>query len=314
MTDNYGRKIKYLRLSVTDLCNYRCIYCMPADGVTKKDHSEILSIEDMTGIVKAAHELGITKIRLTGGEPLLRKGIITLCKNIKAISDDIELSMTTNGTMLPAMAGELKAAGVDRLNISLDTLDRETFRKITRVGELDDTLNGIKAAQAAGFDNIKINTVLLGGINESDILPLISLTRDNPIQLRFIELMPVGITAALDRDLFISVESIEKMLRNAADFTVDGVARLYRFPGFKGSIGLITPMSHSFCDLCDKIRVTADGRLKPCLHSREEYSLRGLHGGELRDAIKNGILHKPMCHSLGSVGSQSDRNMNEIGG
>ncbi len=314
MKDKYGRIIKYLRLSVTDLCNYRCIYCMPEEGVPKKSHSDILSIEELTEIAEASYDLGITKIRLTGGEPLLRKGILTLCENIRCISDDIELSVTTNGSLLPKMAKGLKSAGVDRLNISLDTLDRDTFRRITRLGELDQTLEGIKAAQSAGFDNIKINTVLLGGVNDSEILPLILLTKDNNIQLRFIELMPIGITKSLSDNLFVTVENIEKILLNSAELTVDGVARVYKLPGYKGSIGLISPMSHSFCERCDKIRVTADGRLKPCLHSEDEISLKGLHGNELIQAIKNGIINKPMCHNLDSVGSQSSRNMNEIGG
>lgn len=314
MKDKYGRIIKYLRLSVTDLCNYRCIYCMPKEGVPKKNHSDILSIEELTEIAEASYALGITKIRLTGGEPLLRKGIMTLCENIRRISDDIELSITTNGSLLPKMAKELKSAGVDRLNISLDTLDRDTFRRITRLGELDQTLEGIKAAQSAGFDNIKINTVLLGGVNDSEILPLMLLTKDNNIQLRFIELMPIGITKSLSDNHFVTVEIIEKILLNSAELTVDGVARVYRLPGYKGSIGLISPMSHSFCERCDKIRVTADGRLKPCLHSEDEISLKGLHGNELIQAIKYGIINKPMCHNLDSVGSQSSRNMNEIGG
>ena len=314
MKDKYGRIIKYLRLSVTDLCNYRCIYCMPEEGVPKKSHSDILSIEELSEIAEASYDLGITKIRLTGGEPLLRKGILTLCENIRRISDEIELSITTNGSLLPKMAKDLKSVGVDRLNISLDTLDRDTFRRITRLGKLDQTLEGIKAAQSAGFDNIKINTVLLGGINDSEILPMISLTKDNNIQLRFIELMPIGITKSLSDNLFVTVENIEKLLLNSAELTVDGVARVYRLPGDKGSIGLISPMSHSFCDRCDKIRVTADGRLKPCLHSEDEISLKGLHGNELIQAIKNGIINKPMCHNLDSVGSQSSRNMNEIGG
>lgn len=299
---------------MTDLCSYRCIYCMPGEGVPKKEHSDILSIEELTEIAKASYELGITKIRLTGGEPLIRKGILTLCENIRALSDDIELGITTNGSMLPAMAKELKKAGVDRLNISLDTLDRETFRRITRVGELDQTLDGIKAAQEAGFNNIKINTVLLGGVNDSEILPMIELTKDNDIQLRFIELMPIGVTKELNKNLFITVESIEEMLRYSAELTVDGVARVYRLPGYRGSIGLISPISNSFCPGCDKIRVTADGRLKPCLHSKSEIPLRGLHGDELKAAITDGILSKPKSHNLCAEGSESLRNMNEIGG
>ena len=313
MKDKYGRIIKYLRLSVTDLCNYRCIYCMPEDGINKKSHSDILSIEELTAIAKASYELGINKIRLTGGEPLLRKGIITLCENIRSLSPDIELSITTNGSMLPSMAAKLKAAGVDRLNISLDTLDKESFRRITRKGELNEALDGIKAAQDAGFDNIKINTVLLGGINDSEVMSLIELTRDNPIQLRFIELMPIGYSKTLDKSMFITVKNIESLLMGA-DYTVDGVARVYRFKGYSGSIGLISPISHSFCNNCDKIRVTADGKLKPCLHSDIEYDLRGLNGEELKAAIKKAVLNKPLNHQLDTIGSEAVRNMNEIGG
>ncbi len=313
MKDKYGRIIKYLRLSVTDLCNYRCIYCMPEDGINKKSHSDILSIEELTAIAKASYELGINKIRLTGGEPLLRKGIITLCENIRSLSPDIELSITTNGSMLPSMAAKLKAAGVDRLNISLDTLDKESFRRITRKGELSEALDGIKAAQDAGFDNIKINTVLLGGINDSEVMSLIELTRDNPIQLRFIELMPIGYSKTLDKSMFITVKNIESLLMGA-DYTVDGVARVYRFKGYSGSIGLISPISLSFCHNCDKIRVTADGKLKPCLHSDIEYDLRGLKGEELKTAIRNAVLNKPLHHQLDTIGSEAVRNMNEIGG
>ena len=262
MKDKFGRTIKYLRLSVTDLCNYRCIYCMDKYGVVKKRHNDILSIEELTDIAKAAYSLGISKIRLTGGEPLVRSGVVTLCRNIRAISDDIELGITTNGSLLPELAGELKEAGVDRLNISLDTLDKATFRSITRVGELDDTLNGIKAAKKAGFTDIKINTVLLGGINDGEIFDFIKLTKDEALHVRFIELMPLGVVKGWDKIRMISVRSIEEYLRQIADsITSDGVARVYHLPGHKGTVGLISPMSKGFCASCDKIRVTADGKL-----------------------------------------------------
>ena len=312
--DSYGRKIEYLRLSVTDLCNYRCIYCMPEEGVCKKSHSDILSIEEMTQIVRAAHALGINKIRLTGGEPLVRKGVVTLCKKIKAIDPTIELGITTNGSLLAANANDLKEAGVDRLNISLDSLDPETFRTITRGGELTDVLNGIKAAQDAGFDNIKINTVLLKGINEKDILDLIRLTKDEAIHVRFIELMPLGVAKNWNSDRFITTEAIEKHIKNAELIRIDGVARVYALPGHKGTVGLICPMSNSFCPSCNKIRVTADGKLKPCLHSDQEIDLRGLSGTELEQAIRDGIMQKPESHRFGAASSATGRFMNEIGG
>ena len=315
MKDSFGRTIRYLRLSVTDLCNYRCIYCMDKDGVTKKRHDDILSIEELTDIAKAAYSLGISKIRLTGGEPLVRRGIVTLCRNIRAISDDIELGITTNGSLLPELADELKEAGVDRVNISLDTLDKDTFRSITRVGELDDTLNGIKAAKKAGFTDIKINTVLLGGINDGEIFDFIKLTEDEPLHVRFIELMPLGVVKGWDKSRMISVSSIEKYLKPIADsITSDGVARVYHLPGHKGTVGLISPMSKGFCASCDKIRVTADGKLKPCLHSQNEINLKGLHGDELISALAEGIIKKPARHLLDTLGAQTDRNMNEIGG
>ena len=311
--DSYGRTIRYLRLSVTDLCNYRCIYCMPESGVRKKEHNDILSIEEMTEIVRAAHALGIDKIRLTGGEPLIRKGIVTLCWNIKAIGD-IELGITTNGSLLAPMAKDLKDAGVDRLNISLDSLNPDTFKNITRGGNPRDVLDGIEAAHQAGFDNIKINTVLLKGINENDILDLVMLTKDQNIHVRFIELMPLGVAKHWSAERFMTSAAIEKHLRNARLLRIDGVARVYGLPGNKGTIGLICPMSQSFCPSCNKIRVTADGKLKPCLHSDQEIDLRGLQGAELEIAIKNGILQKPESHRFGLAGSVTERCMNEIGG
>ncbi|MBQ4239321.1 MAG: GTP 3',8-cyclase MoaA [Ruminococcus sp.] len=314
MNDSYGRKIQYLRLSVTDLCNYRCIYCMPETGVHKKDHSEILSIEEMTEIVRAAYALDIRKVRLTGGEPLVRKGILTLCRNIKEIDNAIELGVTTNGSLLPAMTKELKAAGVDRLNISLDSLNPETFSKITRGGNVQNVLNGIKSAQDAGFENIKINTVLMNGINDKDIFDLIQLTRDNHIHVRFIELMPLGVAKYWNSNRFMTTKAVEGYLHNAELLRIDGVARVYRIAGYKGTIGLICPMSDSFCPSCNKIRVTADGKLKPCLHSQQEIELKGLHGKELEKAITDGILQKPQSHRFGTVGSATERFMNEIGG
>lgn len=314
MKDSYGRTIQYLRLSVTDLCNYRCIYCMPETGIIKKEHEEILSIEEMTEIVHAAYKLGIRKIRLTGGEPLVRKGILSLCESIKAIDRSIELGITTNGSLLPAMADRLKQAGVDRLNISLDSLHPDTFKSITRGGELQDVLDGIQAACNAGFDNIKINTVLLKGVNDKELFDLINLTKEHPLHVRLIELMPIGVAAHWNNNRFMTTAAAEKALQNAELLRVDGVARVYGIKGCKGTIGLICPMSNSFCPSCNKIRVTADGKLKPCLHSRQEILLRGLHGEALEQALKDGIAQKPQSHLFGTAGSFTERNMNEIGG
>ena len=314
MTDPYGRIIHYLRLSVTDLCNYRCIYCMNEEGVEKRSHADMLSIEELYEIAAAAHTLGIDKIRLTGGEPLVRKGIVTLCRMIRAIDPALELSMTTNGSLLPGMAAQLKEAGLDRLNISLDSLNPDTFRTVTRRGELDDVLSGLEAAEKAGFHNTKINTVLIGGVNDADAPALIRFTRDHDVHVRFIELMPLGVAAGWEPERFVSCDSVAKLLGGAETLSCDGVARVCRLPGHKGTVGLISPLSHSFCDRCDKIRVTADGKLKPCLHSDVEISLRGLHGEELLDAMRRGINSKPERHTLGESRSATSRFMNEIGG
>lgn len=314
MIDRYGRKIEYLRLSVTDRCNLRCIYCMAEDGVCKKRHSDILSIEELTEIAQASYHLGVRKIRLTGGEPLVRRGLLTLCKSIKAIDPAIELGMTTNGTLLAPMAQKLKAAGVDRLNISLDTLNPDTYQAITRLGRLDDVLSGLKAAEDAGFENTKINAVLIGGVNDNEVFKLMSLAKDNPLSVRFIELMPMDIVRGWDKRRFLSTEVVERHLSHADMITYDGVARIYQPSGYKGTVGIISPLSHSFCDRCNKIRVTADGKLKPCLHSSEEINLRGLHGEELTEAIRQGVYNKPKCHNLGEFHSGTARSMNEIGG
>ena len=314
MTDRYGRTIKYLRLSVTDRCNLRCIYCMKEDGVCKRDHSDILSIEELTEIAQAAYRLGIRKIRLTGGEPLVRKGILTLCENIKAIDPAIELDMTTNGSLLKDFAAPLRKAGVDRLNISIDTLDPETYRSITRRGDIRDVLEGISAATDAGFSQIKINAVLIGGINDNEILDLMELARDSALNVRFIELMPMDIMRGWDQSRFLSAEIVEQHLNPNCFIGYDGVARIYRPNGYTGTVGIISPLSHSFCDRCNKIRVTSDGKLKPCLHSGEEIDLRGLHGDDLLGAMQSGVNSKPQCHRLGEFHSESARDMNQIGG
>ena len=314
MTDRYGRTIEYLRLSVTDRCNLRCIYCMSEDGVCKRRHNDILRIEELAEIVRAAYTLGIRKIRLTGGEPLVRKGVLTLCEMIKAIDPAIELGMTTNGSLLREYAADLKKAGVDRLNISLDTLSPDIYRAVTRRGELRDVSDGLKAAIDAGFVNTKINVVLIGGVNDNDVMDMILLARDSDLQVRFIELMPMDIVSGWDKSRFISAELVEQHLHGAQLVGYDGVARIYRPTGFAGTVGVISPLSRSFCDRCNKIRVTADGKLKPCLHSSDEINLRGLHGEELLEAIRLGIRSKPQSHKLGEFHSGSARSMNEIGG
>ena len=314
MIDQYGRTIDYLRLSVTDLCNYRCRYCMPEEGVAKGPHGSVLSVEECGEIARAAVKLGVRKIRVTGGEPLVRRGILDICRTLRAIPELEELCLTTNGSLLPELARPLREAGVERLNISLDTLMPERFREITSRGTLEEALSGIRAAEDAGFQTLKLDTVLMGGVNDDEIGDFLQLTREHPWEVRFIELMPMGPCAAWPKERFLPVTAVLKRFPELEEIAPSGVARRYRLPGAVGTVGLIAPMSHEFCGDCRRIRVTADGRLKGCLHSREEISLRGLHGGALEAAIYQGILQKPRGHHLAEHTSDTPRTMNEIGG
>lgn len=318
MIDTFGREIYYLRLSVTDRCNLRCRYCMPADGIcNKKRHEEMLTEDEMVMAVRAAASLGIRKLRLTGGEPLVKKNILSICERCAAVDGIRELCMTTNGTLLPTMAGALKAAGVSRLNISLDTLDAEKYAAITRVGVLDEALRGIEAALDAGFAGIKINAVLIGGFNDGEIPALAELTRRWPVDVRFIELMPMTENEAFGKNAYVPDEAVLTALPELVPAPQnDGVARLYRLPGAKGNVGLISAVSNHFCAGCNRIRLTADGKLKPCLHSDQEYSIKGLTEEEMRREIEKVILAKPACHAPLSAleRSHAGRNMNQIGG
>lgn len=314
MLDRCGRTIDYLRLSVTDLCNYRCRYCMPPSGVAKRSHADMLTLEELTEIAAVCVSCGVKKIRLTGGEPLVRRGIVDLCRALRSIPGLEELCLTTNGSLLPQLAAPLRQAGVDRLNISLDTLRPDRFASMTRTGTLQNTLDGIRAAEEAGFQRLKFDTVLIGGFNDDEIEPLAGLTLEHPWEVRFIELMPMGPCAGWDKRCFLSGEEVLKRLPALQEIPSQGVARRYRLPGAAGTVGLISPMSHEFCAQCRRIRVTADGKLKGCLHSRDETDLRGLHGQALLDAITRGIAQKPPRHHLTSGGSDTARTMNEIGG
>lgn len=315
MKDNFGREINYLRLSVTDLCNFRCIYCMPECGVDKMPHEKILSVEEIEDIVSDAAELGITKVRITGGEPLVRKGIEEIITRIGRIPGINDIGITTNGILLPEKAEALKDAGVKRINISLDTLDPEKYAMITRGGDLEDALNGIRAAKEYGFDPIKINVVLMGGINDDEIRDFADFGEKNNINIRFIEIMPIGECAGWNNDRFINVNKVLEVMPELEKEGIDGVSTTYRIPGYKTTIGLISPISSHFCPDCNKLRITSDGKLKPCLHTSDEIILKGLNKDEVKEAIKNGIDCKPRGHSLSEDHvSQSQRNMNAIGG
>ncbi|SES76612.1 cyclic pyranopterin monophosphate synthase subunit MoaA [Olsenella sp. KH3B4] len=315
MRDEFGRDIRYLRLSVTDRCNCRCVYCMPENGVPMLSHADILSFEEMRDIVAAAASLGVRKVRLTGGEPLVRRGIVDLVGMVAAVPGIDEVDMTTNATLLAPVAASLRDAGLTRLNVSLDTLNAARYKAITRRGTLADALAGLAAAHDAGFANTKINCVLIGGVNDDELRPLAELARDRDLTVRFIELMRMGECAGWPKGRFVSADEVLSAVPELVRVGGQGVSELYQAPGWKGSVGLIRPMTHRFCSSCDRIRVTADGRLKPCLHSAAEVNLRGLSGQDLAEAIRAGIAAKPRGHRMDNGrASDSLRAMNEIGG
>lgn len=317
MTDRYGRKINYMRISVTELCNLRCRYCMPEEGVCKKSHQEMLREDEIIMAVEAAASLGVNKLRITGGEPLVKKNILSICRRAAGVAGIDELCLTTNGTLLPELALPLKEAGVHRLNISLDTLRPERYSYITRTGSLEQAIRGIEAALEAGFEKLKINTVLIGGFNEDEIEELAQLTRLYPLDLRFIEMMPMYDGGDFGPEAFIPYTRVLERLPELESVQPDGgVARLFRLPGALGRVGLISPVNAHFCGQCNRIRLTADGKLKPCLHSPEEYSIKGLDREEMRAVMEKVIHNKPEWHGLldAENRSRAGRNMNQIGG
>ena len=334
MKDSHGRVIDYLRISLTDRCNFRCIYCMPEDGVCAMSHDEILRIEEIEAIARVATRIGIKSVRLTGGEPLVRKGVVDLVRSLHDMPEIENISMTTNGVLLPQMADELKEAGLSRVNISLDTLDAEQFKFITRVGRIESTLQGIDAALEAGFNPVKINAVTVRSLNQ-DYLAFAKLSIDRPLHVRFIEYMPVGESTGSDgtgwgkKDVVPSEELLEIINERARaeglpelvsagsdDKPIGwGPARYFEFPNAMGTVGFISPLSRHFCSECNRLRLTADGKLRPCLFSDREIDVRTAlrEGGE--DAVYKCFLEaldlKPDEHH-DKVGTE--RNMSQIGG
>ncbi|MGB7605293.1 MAG: GTP 3',8-cyclase MoaA [Lutisporaceae bacterium] len=320
MKDTLGRSINYLRISVTDRCNLRCMYCMPEEGICKKEHQDILSLEEIYEVVKTCSELGVNKVRITGGEPLVRIGITNLIEKISRLENIKDIALTTNGVLLEKYAEELKEAGLKRVNISLDTLNEEKYSYITRGGKLDDVMRGIKAAERVGMYPVKLNAVLIGGFNDDEIEAFIELTTKSPIEVRFIELMPLGQAAGWAKKHFVSNSVI---LDRVKELTLVGSddpsspATYYKLPGAMGKVGLINPISHAFCGSCNRIRLTADGKLKPCLHSEEEIDVLNVirSKGNLQEAIVRAINQKPAQHSLNSKDSNPiKRDMYRIGG
>ena len=317
MIDQFGRNVTYLRVSVTELCNLRCRYCMPAEGVCKKNHADMLTEDEMITAIEAAASLGITKLRVTGGEPLVKKNILSICRRAAAVPGIQEVCLTTNGILLPQLAKPLREAGVRRLNLSLDTLDPEKYAYITRTGKIEDFWEGFHAALDAGFEKIKLNAVLVGGFNDDEIVPLAELTKQYPVDMRVIEMMPMCDSAEFGEDAYIPFTRVLEALPDAQPVPKDGgVAKLYRLPGAIGNIGLISPVSAHFCGECNRIRLTADGKVKPCLHSNAEYSLKGLAFDGMKAQLEKAIRNKPKWHGDLDAAHHSGagRNMNQIGG
>ena len=333
MKDSHGRVIDYLRISLTDRCNFRCIYCMPEEGVQQLPHEEILRIEEIVQAVRVVAGMGIRSIRLTGGEPLVRLGVVDLVRDIANVPGIENISMTTNGVLLPRMADDLKAAGLSRVNISLDTLDSDQFRQITRRGELQQTLDGIDAALEAGFNPVKINAVAVRSLHQ-DYLKFAELSIDRPLHVRFIEYMPVGESSGTDgcgwgkqdvvscEELFDTIneqaraQGLPELVAAGEDRPLGwGPARYFMFPGAQGTVGFISPLSRHFCGECNRLRLTADGKLRPCLFSDNEYNLRAaLREGDeeaQRAVFAEALRAKPDDHH-DRVGTE--RGMSQIGG
>lgn len=320
MKDLFSRKINYMRISITDLCNLRCQYCMPEEGICKKDHEDILSLEEIVQIVKAGAKLGIDKVRITGGEPLVRNGIVEFIKMISNIEGINDIAITTNGILLPKYAEDLKKAGLKRVNISIDSLKPDKYKEITRGGDLSKVLEGIKEAIRVGLTPVKLNVVAVGGYNDDEIGDFINLTKDMPIDVRFIELMPIGEASNWAKEKFISNDYIKNKFKELEPTTTEksSPARYYKLPGGAGRVGFINPISNHFCEECNRIRVTSDGKLKPCLHSNKEIDILDAvknNPDKIEEVLRTAINIKPEKHYLyTNEEEKSNRNMFQIGG
>lgn len=322
MLDGFGRKIDYVRVSVTDRCNLRCIYCMPEDGVEKMRHSDILSYEEIVRICRVLAEMGISKIKVTGGEPMVRPDVPALIGALKAVKGVESVTLTTNGTLLAGHVQALRAAGLDGLNISLDTLDAARYREITRCGELADALAGLDAALEAGIPTVKLNCVPMEDSGSEDLLAIASLAQNRSIQVRFIEMMPIGLGAgfatvdnAIVRRLIEEAYGKGERHRGALG---NGPATYISLPGFRGKIGFISALNDCFCGRCNRIRLTANGALVNCLHAPAGTSLKPALAGRDDELLKQiliaAITEKPGSHRFRKGNQPLPRSMFQIGG
>ena len=323
--DRFGRNVHYLRISLTDKCNLRCTYCMPENMIFRPT-AELMQDDELLRLVQLFARLGFDKFRLTGGEPTVRLGVVNLVRQIAAVPGVNYLSMTTNGVLLKKLVRPLKAAGLQRVNVSLDTLDAGRFNKITRRGKFNDVWDGILEAEQAGLTPIKLNAVVVRGFNDCDVVDLARLTYEHPWQMRFIEMMPFAGATDFQQSQVVKAEEMqEKIVANLGplelinDGVLDGEARIYRLPGAQGELGFISSVSLPFCATCGRARLTADGKLRLCLLRENEVDLltplrQGASLEDLRQVIVNGIWHKPWGHGLADGEIALNRVMSEIGG
>ncbi|MDO8568253.1 MAG: GTP 3',8-cyclase MoaA [Dehalococcoidales bacterium] len=321
LSDSFQRPINYLRISVTDRCNLRCVYCMPPGGVSLMRHEDILRYEEIHTIVATAAELGISKIRLTGGEPLVRAGLADLIRMLAGISAIDDISLTTNAILLTQYAAELKQAGLKRVNISLDTLKAERFKNISRGGNIANVLKSIETAKATGLNPVKINMVVMAGVNDDEIIDFAQKTINDGWHVRFIELMPFH---SNQNSQFVPVNEMRRRLEllgklEPCSVRGNGPAKYFRLPGAKGTIGFITPVSEHFCVQCNRLRLTADGKLRLCLMSEKEIDLRqplrnGASPVQLKQLIQEAVASKPESHHLAEGCVPKGRYFSQIGG
>ena len=325
MRDSYGRNIHYLRVSLTDRCNFRCVYCMPEGGVVFHPHEHHLSDDELVRVIRVMAPLGFDRIRLTGGEPTVRPNLVPLVQNIAAVPGIQEIAMTTNALRLEKIAEPLARAGMKRVNISIDTLDAERFSKITRVGKLDAVWRGILAAERAGLTPIKLNAVIVRNFNEDDIVDLARLTYDHAWDMRFIEMMPLGSISDFQIESIVTADEIKARVQDAfgeltaLEWNGHDPARPYQIRGGLGTLGFISSVSTPFCAGCDRVRLTSDGRLRLCLLRDDEVDLltplrAGASDQELTEMIARGVHAKPWGHGLAENVIAASRIMSQIGG
>lgn len=321
---SHQREVDYLRISVTDRCNFRCKYCMPPDGVNYKPHDEIMRYEEILIFAKIAVNAGVKRIRLTGGEPLVRKGLEKLIYQLNKLEGLEDISLTTNGYLLSECADKLARVGLDRINVSLDTLNRKKFEEISLVDGLPEVLAGLKAAKKAGLDPIKINTVLIRGFNDDEVSDFIQFTKSNNYNFRFIEFMPLNGSSQDNDDKYISMDEIKDKIKAAGfrlsptEISGGGPATSFQIDDTQATVGFISPISHSFCSSCNRLRLTSDGKLRPCLAMAKEYGLYDQSGKllpeeNLKEILDQACSLKPDQHDFGNE-EDYGRNMSQIGG